>query len=126
MIIVPMCKMVIVPVLKSIATIIPTSETIVLVRVPSFSAVVASHGGAMHRKAAHPIAMAAPCAAAVRAATAARQRTRIAEQHSGEADNGGDHQCSCRHRSTIGAMGTPMRVKYKCPRHYRRPGARLR
>jgi len=59
MIIVPMRKM-IVPVVKSIATIIPTSEMIVLIGAPSFSAVVASHGGAMHRKAAHPTAMAAP------------------------------------------------------------------
>jgi hypothetical protein len=112
MIIVPMRKAVTVPVLKSIATIITTPVLIVLIGVPSFPAVVAAHGEAMHgearhRKATHPTAVAAPCAAAMRAATAARQRCRIAERHSGEADNGGDRQCSCRHRSTIGAMGTP-------------------
>jgi ABC-type transport system involved in cytochrome c biogenesis permease subunit len=105
MMIVPMRKTVIVPVLKSIAPIIAMPVLIVQIGALSFSAVVASHGGAMHRKAAHPTAMAAPCAAAMRAAAAARQRTRVAEQHASEADDGDDHQCSCRHRSTIRSDG---------------------
>jgi hypothetical protein len=100
MIIVPMRKMVIVPVLKSIAPIISMPVLIVQIGALLFSAVVASHDGAMHRKATHPTAMAAPCAAAMRAAAAARQRTRVAEQHASEADYGDDHQRSCRHRST--------------------------
>jgi hypothetical protein len=78
MIIVPVRLAVIVPVLKSIIVIITTSEPVVLIGVFSVAVVVASHNRAMHRKAAHPTAMAAPCAAAMGATTAARQRTRVA------------------------------------------------
>jgi hypothetical protein len=40
----------------------------------------------------HLSAVAGPCAAATEAATAARQRTRAAHPHIGEADDGNDDQ----------------------------------
>lgn len=59
MIIIPMRKTVVVPVLESITPII-TSEPVVLVGVLAFAVVAASHCRAMHREAVHPTAMAAP------------------------------------------------------------------
>jgi hypothetical protein len=128
-VIVPMRKMVIVPVLEPITPVVPAAEPVVPVLVLSFVVIVASHGRAVHWEAVHPAAMApraaTPCAAAMRAATATRQRTRVAEQHTGEADGGDDRQCSCRHRSPNPGDGNAKRP-IQIPRHYRRPGARLR
>jgi phosphohistidine swiveling domain-containing protein len=76
--VVPMRETTIVPMLKSITAIITTPESVVPVCALSLAAVVASHKGVMHREAVHLSAMAAPHAAAMAAATAARQRTRVA------------------------------------------------
>jgi hypothetical protein len=97
--VVPMRVTTIVPRLKSITAIITTPEPAVLVCALAFARLVASHDGAMHREAIHANAVAAPHAAAMAATTAARQRIRVAQQHSGKADRGDDHQRSCRHRS---------------------------
>jgi hypothetical protein len=76
--VVPMRDATIVPMLKSITAIITTPESVVPVCALSLTAVVASHEGVMHREAVHLSAMTAPHAAAMAAATAARQRTRVA------------------------------------------------
>lgn len=95
----PVRNTVVVPVLKSITAFITIPVPIASVRALSCFAVVASHSGAMHREAIHLSAVAGPRAAAMEAATAARQRMRAAKQYSSEANDGNGHQCFCGHRS---------------------------
>jgi hypothetical protein len=110
---------VIAAVLKSIAPLIMTPEPAVSVYALSLPTLVVCRNRVMHREAVHPAAMTAPCAAAMGAAatttttTTARQRARVAQRHSGEADDGDDHQCSCRHRSPNSGRRNANKAKYK-------------
>jgi hypothetical protein len=70
--------MAIVPMFKSVTSIITIPVPIVFARALSFATVAAPHSGAMHREAIHPLTVAAPCATSMKAATAASQRGRVA------------------------------------------------
>ena len=83
LVVVPVRVAVIVPVLKSITPIITMPVLIGFVRALSCSAVVPSHSRAVHREAIHLSAVAGRYAATVKATTAARQRTRAAQQRFG-------------------------------------------